>query len=95
MKKFNVPKFVTILMVIFFTFGIYFILPDECLYAVIEQRDRIKFKIIVSVLLSGTLSTILININPRGFFDLRKSFNVMVTTLIIAIIIVLLLFKLL
>lgn len=70
-------------MVIFFAVGIYFALPKECFPMVIDNVEKVK--IIVSIFLSSVLSTIIINVNPKNFFVLRESSEIVIIILIVLI----------
>jgi hypothetical protein len=83
MTKQNVRRAVTAFLVIFFAIGIYFILPKKCFPMVIDGIEKVK--IIVSLFLSSVLSTIIINVNPKSFFVLRESSEVIIIILITSV----------
>jgi len=83
MKKLNVRIVVTALIVIVLTTIIYFILPEEWFSMMIDGMG--KTKLFVSLFLSSALSTIIINVNPKNFFNLKESSEVIIIMLIISI----------
>lgn len=91
MTKQNVRRAVTAFLVIFFAIGIYFILPKKCFPMVIDGIEKVK--IIVSLFLSSVLSTIIINVNPKSFFVLRESSEVIIIILITSVLLCAILWK--
>lgn len=83
MTKQNVRRAVTAFLVIFFAIGIYLILPKRYFPMVIDGIEKVK--IIVSLFLSSVLSTIIINVNPKNFFVLRESSEVIIIILIASV----------
>ena len=83
MKRFKVRKVVTGFMVVILTSVVYFFLPESWFPVIIDRVEKIK--LIVSLFLSSVLSTIIINVNPKNFFNLRESSEIIIIILIISI----------
>ncbi len=87
MRKSNLCKWVTVLMVVVLGLVIFFVLPSDVFYCSSSNANPDLSKAFLAFAFGAALSSAIISINPKGFFNLVESGIIIGAMLIIAVVI--------